>query len=116
MNQNRNRIKISENFYLSEFQSPDTGEVMLHPELVLKLQLLRHQLSAPIIISSGYRTPEHNLAVAGARGSRHMRGLASDIYTPGGWSPLLYQLALHLKFKKVIPYESRGFIHVEVEE
>lgn len=33
----------------------------------------------PIRLVSGYRTPAHNAAVGGAKGSKHMTGLAADI-------------------------------------
>jgi hypothetical protein len=42
-------------------------------------------------ITSGYRSPEHNRAVGGAKNSNHMYGRAMDgnAYIPGrGWVPL----------------------------
>jgi len=72
-----NKFKLSEHFYLTDFQSPDTGEVKIHPRLVGICEDLF--LIQPFIITSAYRTPEWNEKVGGARQSYHMRGLAVDL-------------------------------------
>lgn len=38
----------------------------------------------PITVASGYRTPEHNASVNGAKDSMHLHGLAMDLHTPAG--------------------------------
>jgi len=43
------------------------------------LEPLRLQVNEPIIISSGYRSPELNRLVGGAPNSQHMTGEAADI-------------------------------------
>lgn len=74
-----NNIKISEHFKLKEFQSPDTGEVKVDSKLIEKLEKLRQRIGKPLIINSGYRTPEHNAKVGGAKNSLHLQGKAADI-------------------------------------
>lgn len=64
---------------LSEFQSPDTKEVKINSDLVIKLQELRKQISQPLKINSAYRTSEHNAAVGGSPKSQHLKGNAVDI-------------------------------------
>lgn len=44
--------------------------------------------SRPITISSGYRSPDLNRAVRGARTSAHLFGLAADFICPGYGTPL----------------------------
>ncbi|PTE02718.1 D-Ala-D-Ala carboxypeptidase family metallohydrolase [Pandoraea apista] len=44
--------------------------------------------SRPITISSGYRSPDLNRAVGGARNSAHLYGLAADFICPGYGTPL----------------------------
>lgn len=39
----------------------------------------------PLVVLSGYRTPEHNRSIGGARASQHVEGLALDIRTPIRW-------------------------------
>jgi hypothetical protein len=47
------------------------------------LDPLRHSLEIPIVISSGYRSPQVNRAVGGASNSQHTKGEAADIIVPG---------------------------------
>lgn len=47
------------------------------------LDRLRDRFGAPLVIVSGYRTPEYNRAVGGAPNSFHLRGLAVDVATGG---------------------------------
>lgn len=43
-----------------------------------------HGTALPIVITSGYRTPDHNARTEGAaRNSMHLFGYASDIHVPG---------------------------------
>lgn len=44
--------------------------------------------SRPITISSGYRSPDLNRVVKGARASAHLFGLAADFICPGYGTPL----------------------------
>ncbi|HTE35719.1 MAG TPA: D-Ala-D-Ala carboxypeptidase family metallohydrolase [Reyranella sp.] len=61
------------------------------PEIVANLKLLcemvlepvRALFGAPVIITSGYRSPAVNLAVGGAANSQHMSGQAADFIIPG---------------------------------
>ena len=45
------------------------------------LDPLRKAYGQPIIVSSGYRCPELNKAVGGAKTSQHTLGQAADIHT-----------------------------------
>lgn len=49
----------------------------------LVLQPLRDLLARPIVVTSGYRCPELNRLVGGAKNSAHLHGLAADILVPG---------------------------------
>jgi zinc D-Ala-D-Ala carboxypeptidase len=52
------------------------------------MELVRNILNGnPIIISSGYRSPEVNAAVGGSKNSQHMRGEAVDFTCPKFGSP-----------------------------
>jgi zinc D-Ala-D-Ala carboxypeptidase len=41
----------------------------------------------PVLISSGYRSPQVNAAVGGSKSSAHMSGLAADFSCPGFGTP-----------------------------
>ena len=52
------------------------------------LEKVRALLGGPIRISSGYRSPELNAAIGGAKNSAHMSGFAADFVCPSFGSPL----------------------------
>lgn len=68
-------------FKLSEFDSPDepgSGEKM-DINFLSRLDLARGEANIPFLITSGFRTVEHNLEVGGVTGSAHTKGCAADI-------------------------------------
>ena len=87
-----NDAKISPNFKLGEFTRSKYPEVYNIPShevianlanLCTWLEVLRERASQPIIINSGYRSPQLNRKVGGARTSNHLTGCAVDIRTSG---------------------------------
>lgn len=69
-------------FTPQEIACRGTGLVMLTPETrdaLKRLDDLRRVMGHPLIVNSGYRSPQHNKAVGGAKNSYHMRGVAFDI-------------------------------------
>ena len=77
--------QLSNNFNSIEFQCRcGNCDVTLIDEVhVRKLQNLRNLLKKPIHIISGYRCPQHNFNVGGAKHSQHMVGTATDIVVRG---------------------------------
>ena len=86
------KTQITTNFSKEEFNSKD-GATMPDDvfcnvvKLANQLQILRNHLGKPIIINSGYRSPQHNKKVGGSPNSQHLLGKACDIRT-GRYSPL----------------------------
>lgn len=75
-------FNLTKNFKLSEFncqgQFPP-GEFWDNiEEVAIQLQKVRDILGRPIIITSGYRTPEYNKLIGGAVRSQHLLGKAAD--------------------------------------
>ncbi len=66
-------------FTYREFVSPDTGEENMDYRMVHFLDIMRQILGFPLVITSGYRTPEYNAKIGGVADSAHLRGLAVDI-------------------------------------
>ncbi len=71
-------------FKAEEFASKDGkpspyGQMNVRQELVDFLNQLRLRFGGPLIVTSGYRSPEHNKAVGGVPNSQHVKGLAADI-------------------------------------
>lgn len=82
------KMRITENFKLSEFRCNDGTDV---PEEYLEnvkllcenLQTLREHLGIPIRVISGYRSKKYNTRIKGARKSQHMTAKAADIKISG---------------------------------
>jgi len=117
--ENVNQLRVSTNFTLADFESPDTGEVKIDP----RLAGICEQLYAicPISISSAYRTPEWNKKVNGAFNSYHMKGLAVDIQPI--CAPRLMKIELIELFKeacKIYSIEAIGLcknhLHIDLRD
>ncbi|WP_100628682.1 D-Ala-D-Ala carboxypeptidase family metallohydrolase [Algoriphagus formosus] len=81
-------MQLTTNFNLSEFQcrsgAPMPDQVLNHlHSLAMALQIIRNELKAPITITSGYRSPEHNSRIGGAQNSMHIQGKAADFKVYG---------------------------------
>ena len=119
-------MQLTKNFNLREFASKDGAEF---PEEVKKqlqrladnLQVLRDAVCKPIIINSGYRSPEHNKAVKGEKNSFHVKGMAADIVIDGMSPGEVFEKILELQqegkmkvgglhaYKSFTHYDIRGY-------
>ncbi len=70
-------------FDTKEFESkdgqPSPYETVVRRELIVRLNAIRSRFGKPIIVNSGYRSPEHNANVGGVKNSTHIQGIAADI-------------------------------------
>ena len=81
------------------------------------LDPLREAYKQPIIVSSGYRCPELNKAVKGAKSSQHVLGQAVDIHTKSNTKESnkeLFDLIKQLKlpFDQLINEYNYSWVHV----
>lgn len=77
-------MNVGKHFKVKEFACKDGSQVVfIDTYLVFILDILRNKIGKPVIINSGYRTPERNAKVGGAKYSYHMRGMAADIRIEG---------------------------------
>lgn len=71
---------ITAHFSASEFICPHCGKQGTQKAFIERLETLFEALNASkIIISSGYRCPEHSVAVGGYRNDAHVMGFAADL-------------------------------------
>jgi hypothetical protein len=84
-------MQLSEHFTLEELTVTNTGLDNTPDEEVIEnltrlcntlLEPLRSYLQKPILVTSGYRSPEVNAKVGGTSNSAHQLGLAADIHVP----------------------------------
>ena len=81
------------------------------------LDPLREAIGVPIRVTSGYRSPDLNALIHGAKSSQHLEGKAADIQAPGKSVLELFQtvIRLGLPFDQVI-YEAQSptvvWVHV----
>ena len=103
-------------FNLADLASPDTGEICVIRKMIECINTLVDCLPAKVgklRITSGYRTPEHNKKVGGARQSFHKRGMAIDCYA-GMSHENLGILGLRCGFTTAIVYVSH--VHLDIRE
>lgn len=107
--------KITKHFKVKEFACKDGSPVVFIDEyLVTMLEILRKKIEKPIIVTSGYRTPEWNAKCRGAKYSYHMRGMAADIKVDG-----MSAKELANKLNDIVPDECgiivyKSWVHFDV--
>ncbi|MCC5993788.1 MAG: DUF882 domain-containing protein [Rhodobacteraceae bacterium] len=102
------------NFSPAEIACRGTGQLKLHPEALDKLQALRDRLGKPMIVRSGYRSPEHNRAVRGAPRSKHMIGAAFDIAMSNHDPATFEAAAREVGFLGFGYYPRSNFMHIDL--
>ena len=86
---------LSPHFDSREFACNDAAQTPVPPEymdnvrlLAQQLEVVRQKIGMAIVVSSGYRTPEHNVAINGAVGSQHLTAKGVDVYALMGMAEL----------------------------
>lgn len=101
------------NFAPQELACKGTGLLLLDWQAMDRLQALRNRLGRPLIITSAYRSPQHNRAVGGATRSLHMRGTAFDVRMENHDPAAFIAAARAVGFTGIGTYPRSGFIHVD---
>lgn len=111
--------QLSAHFRVREFACQDGSDaVLVAPRLVMVLETIRAHFDAPVVIHSGYRTPQYNAKVGGVAHSQHCYGTAADI-TVKGQTPAAvaaYARQLMPDWGGVGVYAKKGFTHIDVRE
>jgi len=124
-------MNLSPNFTLAEFlvsetavrqgidNTPDTTIILNLRRLAERLEQVRAIFNAPIIITSGYRSPALNCAVGGVPDSAHMFGRAADFIIPTVGSPLHIAMRItkypDIRFDQLIN-EYGSWVHFGIAE
>ena len=117
----KHREKLTNNFWIGEFACRDGTEgIIIDKRLAEGLQRMRDIVGKPIVITSGYRNPEHNRAVGGAlpsptsEGSQHLYGKGADIAVVGMTGDQLATIARQVGFTGI--GVASTWIHVDVRD
>lgn len=78
------------------------------------LDPLRNFCGYPILINSGYRHPELNRLLGGAKNSQHMMGKAADIYAGLNTQAVFNYIKLKYDFDQLIEYNGYAWLHVSL--
>jgi len=122
-------VRLSPSFALEELTRTSTGRpneptpedrARLVALCSHALEPIRALLGVPLRVTSGYRSPQVNAAIGGARGSQHMLGEAADIVPvgySGGVEAAMAQIARAVEVRQVevdqcIVYPRGGFLHI----
>lgn len=101
-------------FSPAEIACRGTGTLLVHEGALDALQALRDRLGKPMIVRSGYRSPEHNRAVGGAPASKHMEGTAFDISMANHDPETFEAAAREVGFLGFGFYPRSGFMHIDL--
>lgn len=103
-------------FTLDEFNCQHCGRNEMDPHFLLLVDQLRDVYGKPLVVSSGYRCPDHNARVSSTgRTGPHTTGKAADFAISRGPALELLRLAVALPFTGV-GVQQRGagrFIHLD---
>ena len=107
------KVQLTTNFHLREFECK-CGKchiTKIDIDHIKKLQVLRDYFKKPIMVTSGYRCPAHNIAEGGKPGSQHPLGTGSDVKIKDVTPAEVVKKALEMKFKGIGSYKS--FTHLD---
>ena len=103
-------------FRAREFASPDSSVIFVNKTLTVVLGSLRGRLGKPVYINSGYRTPQHNEKVGGAKNSYHLYGAAADIRAEGYTPKEVYKMLDNILNGWGGLEEHETFVHIDVRD
>lgn len=110
--------QLTPHFTVAEMACRHCSECLMGAGFMAQLEALRAEYGHPMVISSGYRCPEHNEAVSttGSDGP-HTTGCAVDVLVSGALAYTLLSLALKygmtgMGVMQHGPHDTR-FIHLD---
>jgi len=106
-------LPLNDHFTLGELRCNDGSDIVLvHPYLVALLESIRLEIGSPLRLTNAYRSHQHNIAVGGAPRSKHLYGMAADVYANGIEPIVLANIADSLDAGGIFIYDT--FCHVDV--
>jgi len=94
---------------------PEEKEIANLKRLAMLLEQVRSEVNKPIVVTSGYRSPNVNSAIGGSKNSQHMLGCAADIRAVG-LSPddlMLSIVGSDIQYDQIIK-EFDSWVHISI--
>jgi len=106
-------------FKLDEFDCPTiegSGAEFMDMDFIKTLNSIRHTAGIPMVITSGYRSPEHNATLSNAsKNSSHLKGVAADIAVNNSADRIkIVAAAIAHKVRRIGVAD--GFIHLDQDK
>ena len=103
-------------FTIEELACRHCGEYKFDPSFLRLLNTLRHEHGSPLIVSSGYRCPNHPLEINRATTGTHSSGRAIDFAVTHGDALSVIAIAYSLGIRRIgVQQKGDGrFIHLDV--
>jgi len=102
-------------FFFEEFACKCCGKSVVHPDLIIMLEVARKQAGVPFVINSGYRCKDNNKKVGGSETSSHLIGAAVDIDAPNStYKYLIVRHCLDAGFRRI--GVGSNFVHVDIDK
>lgn len=99
-----------------EFDCKHCGQNRMDDQFLIELDELRHRYGKPLVITSGYRCPDHNAAVSSTgRTGPHTTGRAADIGVDRKNALAVLRIAMEMGFTGIGVQQKGGarFIHLD---
>lgn len=104
------------NFSYNELRCKQTKKCKMNPQFMETLQKIRNDFGKPMIISSGFRAPEHTIERAKVQPGEHSYGCCVDVLVWGEDAVKLIQLTLNHDITRIGVSQkgvvSGRFIHI----
>lgn len=111
-----NGSRITTNFTYLEMGSPPLVYLPAVRDVCRSLEVIREHVGRPVIVTSGYRSPEHNRSVGGVPLSAHQTGNAADFRVTTYTSEQLALQALRCldDYDQIVWYKKSRHVHLAV--
>lgn len=106
-------LLLNDHFSLGEFACKDGSDVVLvHPLLTALLEGIRLTVGRPVNLTNAFRSHLHNIAVGGSPRSKHLYGMAADIWIEGMAPIEIAEIADDVEAGGIYIYDN--FCHIDV--
>lgn len=93
-----------------------SGMENMNPGFIRTLDKIRDEVGFPLVVTSGYRTPEWNAHVGGVQGSSHTKGVAVDFAAPTeAMRNAITDAAVKHGIKRIGYGAHKNFIHLDID-